>query len=103
MPIDYQQVYEKIQEIGKGLRERRRTLEERRARVWELLNIYNLELDLLNSLVDSAKQADPGAAYFWATSNSFLRSETSRCRAIWLSLKMVSSNSSRICLSLIHI
>ena len=59
MPIDYQQVYEKIQEIGKGLRERRRTLEERRARVWELLNIYNLELDLLNSLVDSAKQADP--------------------------------------------
>jgi hypothetical protein len=59
MPIDYQQIYTKIQEIGKGLRERRRTLEERRAKVWELLNIYNLELDLLNSLVDSAKQADP--------------------------------------------
>ena len=59
MPIDYQQVYEKIQEIGKGLRERRRTLEERRAKVWELLNAFNLELDLLRSLVDSAKQADP--------------------------------------------
>jgi hypothetical protein len=59
MPIDYQQIYEKIQEIGKGLRERRRTLEERRAKVWDLLNIYNLELDLLNSLVDSARQADP--------------------------------------------
>ena len=59
MPIDYQQVYEKIQEIGKGLRERRRTLEERRAKVWELLNAFNLELDLLISQVDSAKQADP--------------------------------------------
>ena len=59
MPLDYQQIYTKIQEIGKGLRERRRTLEERRAKVWELLNIYNLELGLLNSLVDSAKQADP--------------------------------------------
>jgi len=59
MPLDYQQIYTKIQEIGKGLRERRRTLEERRAKVWELLNIYNLELDLLRSLLDSAKQADP--------------------------------------------
>ena len=59
MPLDYQQIYTKIQEIGKGLRERRRTLEERRARVWELLNIYNREWNLLNSLVDSAQQADP--------------------------------------------
>ena len=59
MPIDYQQIYEKIQDIGKGLRERRQTLEERRASIWELLNIYNTELDLLRSLLDSAKQADP--------------------------------------------
>ena len=59
MPIDYQQIYTKIQEIGKGLRERRQTLEKRRADVWGLLNALNLELDLLRSLVDSAKQADP--------------------------------------------
>src|SRR5262245_53532371 len=59
MPIDYQQIYTTIQEIGKGLRERRQTLEARRAKVWELLNTLNLELDLLRSLVDSAKQADP--------------------------------------------
>jgi len=59
MPLDYQQIYTKIQEIGKGLRERKRSLEERRAKVWELLNAFNLELDLLNSLVDSAKRADP--------------------------------------------
>ena len=59
MPIDYQQIYTTIQEIGKGLRERRQTLEKRRADVWGLLNALNLELDLLRSLVDSAKQADP--------------------------------------------
>lgn len=59
MPIDYQQIYTTIQELGKGLRERRQTLENRRADVWGLLNAFNLELDLLRSLVDSAKQADP--------------------------------------------
>jgi NurA domain-containing protein len=59
MPIDYQQIYTKIQEIGKGLRERRQTLEKRRAEVWALLNSFNTELDLLRSRVDSAKQADP--------------------------------------------
>ncbi len=59
MPIDYQQIYEKIQEIGKGARERKKTLEERRAKARELLNIYASELDLLRSKVDSAKAADP--------------------------------------------
>jgi hypothetical protein len=59
MPIDYQQIYTKIQEVGKGLRERRQTLEKRRAEVWGLMNTFNLELDSLRSLVDSAKQTDP--------------------------------------------
>jgi hypothetical protein len=59
MPIDYQQIYTKIQEVGKGLRERRQTLEKRRADVWGLMNAFNLELDLLRSLVDSARQTDP--------------------------------------------
>lgn len=59
MPIDYQQIYTKIQEIGKGLRERRQTLEKRRAEVWELMHALDFELDLLRSLVDSAKQTDP--------------------------------------------
>ncbi len=61
MPIDYQQIYEKIQEVGKGLRERRQTLEERRAEVWEVLNSFNTDLDLLRSQVDAIKQADPNA------------------------------------------
>ena len=58
MPIDYQQIYEKIQEIGKGARERKKTLEERRTKARELLNAYASELDLLRSKVDSAKAVD---------------------------------------------
>jgi len=58
MPIDYQQIYQKIQEIGKGARERKKTLEERRAKARELLNAYASELDVLRSKVDSAKAID---------------------------------------------
>ena len=58
MPIDYQQIYEKIQEIGKGARERKKTLEERRAKARDLLTTYASELDVLRSKVDSAKAAD---------------------------------------------
>src|SRR5436190_993685 len=58
MPIDYQQIYTKIQEVGKGLRERRQTLEKRRAEVWELISYYDLKLDWLRLQVNSAKQAD---------------------------------------------
>jgi hypothetical protein len=59
MPIDYQQIYEKIQEIGKGARERKKTLEERRANARKLLTAYASELDVLRSKVDSAKATDP--------------------------------------------
>jgi hypothetical protein len=59
MPIDYQQIYEKIQEIGKGARERKKTLEERRAKARDLLNSYSAELDVLRSKVDAAKATDP--------------------------------------------
>ena len=58
MPIDYQQIYTRIKEIGAGARERRKTLDERRTRARELLSAYASELDLLRSKVDSAKQAD---------------------------------------------
>jgi len=58
MPIDYQQIYTKIQEIGKGARERKKTLEERRTKARELLGTYASELDLLRSKVDSAKAID---------------------------------------------
>jgi hypothetical protein len=58
MPIDYQQIYEKIQEIGKGARERKKTLEERRALARNLLDTFNSKLDMLRSKVDAAKAAD---------------------------------------------
>lgn len=59
MPIDYQQVYEKIHEIGKGARERKKTLEERRLKARDLLDTYTSELDFLRNKVDSAKAVDP--------------------------------------------
>ena len=58
MPIDYQQIYEKIQEIGKGARERKKTLEERRFKARELLAVYASELDALRTKVDSARTVD---------------------------------------------
>ncbi len=58
MPIDYQQVYEKIQEIGAGARERKKTLDERRKRARGLLDTYASQLDTLRAKVDAAKQAD---------------------------------------------
>ena len=58
MPIDYQQIYAKIQEIGKGARERKRTLDERRSKTRDLLDAYASELDALRTKVDAAKEID---------------------------------------------
>lgn len=58
MPIDYQQIFTRIKEIGAGARERKKTLDERRAKARDLLAAYATELDVLRSKVDSAKQAD---------------------------------------------
>lgn len=58
MPIDYQQIYETIQEIGKGARERKKTLEERRVLARTLLDTFNAELDMLRMKVETARAAD---------------------------------------------
>ncbi len=58
MPIDYQQIFTQIKEIGKGAKERRKKKEEAQAFARELLAVYDSQLDLLRSKVDSAKQAD---------------------------------------------
>ena len=47
MPIDYQQIFTRIKEIGAGARERKKTLEERRVRARDLLAAYASELDVL--------------------------------------------------------
>ncbi len=58
MPIDYQQIFTQIKEIGKGAKERKKKKEEAQAFARELLSFYDSQLDLLRAKVDSAKQAD---------------------------------------------
>ena len=58
MPIDYQQIFVQIKEIGKGAQERRKKKEDAQVLARELLNFYDSKLDELRSKVDSAKQAD---------------------------------------------
>ena len=58
MPIDYQQIFVQIKEIGKNAKERRKKKEDAQASARELLAFYSSELDVLRSKVDLAKQAD---------------------------------------------
>jgi hypothetical protein len=58
MPINYQEIYTQIKEIGKGAKERKEKKEKAQASTRDLLNFYDSQLDLLRSKVDSAKQAD---------------------------------------------
>ena len=59
MALDFQQVYTKIKEIGANVQQRKKILEERRAKARTLLNIYADALDVLRDKVESAKAADP--------------------------------------------
>lgn len=59
MPVDYQQIYTKIKEIGAGARERQRTLAERRKKARDLLADNAAQLEVLRAKVDSGKAADP--------------------------------------------
>jgi hypothetical protein len=58
MPIDYQQVYARIKEIGAGAVERRKTLDERRKRARGLLAEYAGQPDVLRARVEAAKAVD---------------------------------------------
>lgn len=59
MALDFQQVYTKIKEIGASVQQRKKTLEERRARARALFNVYADALDALRDKVETAKAADP--------------------------------------------
>ncbi len=59
MALDFQQVYAKIKEIGASVQQRKKTLEERRAKARVLLNIYADALDALREKVETVKAADP--------------------------------------------
>lgn len=58
MPIDYQQIYTRIKEIGVASKERKKKKEEARALARKLFTQYSSELNLLRTKVDSAKQID---------------------------------------------
>jgi hypothetical protein len=58
MAIDFQQITQSIQEIGKGALERRKTVDKRREEARGTLNHFANELDLLRTKVDIAKAAD---------------------------------------------
>jgi hypothetical protein len=57
--INYQEVYQKIKEIGAGARERKKTLEARREQARDLLQSYAHELDALRDMVRRAHAQDP--------------------------------------------
>ncbi len=59
MSIDFQQVYQKIREIGATAQQRKKTLDERRKHARFLLNLHADNLDGLRWKVESAKEADP--------------------------------------------
>ena len=58
MPINYQEIYTQIKEVGQGAKERRKKKEEAQELAQKLLETYSSELDALRSKVDSAKIAD---------------------------------------------
>jgi hypothetical protein len=59
MPIDYQQIYTRIKEIGQGAKERRKKKEDAQALARNLLALYASQLDVLRTKVETAKQTDP--------------------------------------------
>ena len=79
MPIDYQQIFVRIKEIGAGARERKRTLDERRAQARKLLAAYATELDVLRSKVDLAKLADPNTRCAYPLDESLVSSHPATC------------------------
>ena len=58
MPINYQEIYTQIKQVGLGAKERRKKKEEAQEQAQKLLETYSSQLDFLRSKVDSAKTAD---------------------------------------------
>ncbi len=65
MTIDFQQVYQKVREIGATAQQRKKTLDERRKHARFLLNLNADNLEGLRRKVESAKEADPAIRCAW--------------------------------------
>jgi len=59
MALDFQQVYDKIKQIGAGARERQESLNKQRSHASELLSLYANRIDELQAKVERARQQDP--------------------------------------------
>jgi NurA domain len=59
MALNFQQVFEKIREIGLGARSRRENLERLRKDTWDLLKAWAEKADELNDKLERARQSDP--------------------------------------------
>ena len=59
MALDFQQVYDKIKQIGAGARERRESLDKQRDRARQLLDFYADRVDELQAKLERARQHDP--------------------------------------------
>jgi len=59
MPVNFQEIYTKIQEIGQGTRERRERIENLRKHARSLLEKNAEELNFLRRVVERAKETDP--------------------------------------------
>ncbi len=58
MPINYQEIYTQIKQVGLGAKERRQKKEDAQKQAQTLLDVYSSQLDFLRSKVDSAKAVD---------------------------------------------
>lgn len=58
MPINYQEIYTQIKQVGLGAKERNQKKQDAQKLAQKLLKIHSSELDALRSKVDSAKAAD---------------------------------------------
>ena len=59
MALDFQQVYDKIKQIGVGARERQESLDKQRSRARDLLSFYADRVDELQAKVERARQHEP--------------------------------------------
>ena len=74
MPINFQEVYARIREIGAGASERKKKKEERQELARKLLSAYASELDVLRAKVDAAKAADANIRCAYPLSESLASS-----------------------------
>jgi hypothetical protein len=60
MSLNFQQVFDRIREIGRGARARQQDLEARRSHAHQLLEAWSTKTSELRDKIERARQADPG-------------------------------------------